>query len=135
MKRLILMRGFPGSGKSTMANRIAMQFANSVIYATDDFWMNNGRYEFDPTRLTEAHEWNQARCEKALEEDKVVIVDNCNICQEHMQPYLDMASRHGAEVEKQVAPLNNEDLETLFRNNSHDVPYHIFEKMKEQWED
>ena len=43
------MRGLPGSGKSTKARKIAGQFG--VVYSTDDFFMVNGEYKFDPKMI------------------------------------------------------------------------------------
>jgi predicted kinase len=134
MSKMILIRGLPGSGKSTLAREIAEK-ESAVILSTDDFWMKDGKYQFDVTRLTEAHEWNQQRAQDALSEGWSVVIDNTNVLREHMRPYEKMAKEAGAEIEEKIAPLNGEDVETLFRNNSHDVPFHIIEKMRKQWED
>ena len=34
---------------------------NGVILSTDDYFMGNGKYEFDPTQLGQAHEWTQSK--------------------------------------------------------------------------
>jgi len=133
--KIILMRGLPGSGKTTLARRIASE-EGAVVFSTDDFWIGeDGRYRFDPERLGEAHGWNLDRTRRMLSDGRSVVVDNCNTKGEHMAPYVELATEYGAEVEKRVAPLNGEELDFLFYNNGHNVPYHIIEKMREEWED
>lgn len=132
--KLILMRGLPGSGKTTLARKLAEQ-ENAVIFATDDFWMVDGRYCFDPTKLPDAHNWNIVRTEEVLKKDQSVVVDNCNTKRVYMQPYLDLAARYKATVEYHVAPLNDHPIDYLFYNNSHQVPFHIIEKMRLEWEE
>ena len=81
------MRGVPGSGKSYCANQFKERFESQpqhcTIYSTDDFWSQNGEYEFDAERLTEAHQWNQARAQRWFTEHQddrdVLIIDNTNI--------------------------------------------------------
>ena len=43
------MRGLPGSGKSTLAKKIAGNAG--VVYSTDDFFMVNGQYMYDPKMI------------------------------------------------------------------------------------
>jgi tRNA uridine 5-carbamoylmethylation protein Kti12 len=60
-KTLYIMRGVPGSGKSTLAKQLA-EGDESKIFSTDDYWMKDGTYQFDPKMLGNAHEWNQVSC-------------------------------------------------------------------------
>ncbi len=98
---LILMRGWQGSGKSMLARHILKSHdLRSVIFATDDYWMDGDRYCFDPDRLPSAHLWNQERtrkhCEKYLSD--YVIVDNTNIVIAEMVPYIDIGRETGHAV-------------------------------------
>ena len=62
MKRrtLYLVRGLPGSGKSSLAR----QLAPGQVYSADDLFyeLGDGTYAFDPTKLKAAH----ALCEKRV---------------------------------------------------------------------
>lgn len=101
MKRIILMRGIPGSGKSWIAK--AMSNDLTEICSTDDFWYYTSggtRYAFDPKRLAEAHEWNRNNAEVFLQDftNVTVIIDNTNINPRDMEPYFDLAVKYNAEV-------------------------------------
>nr|XP_048275151.1 NEDD4-binding protein 2-like 1 isoform X4 [Myodes glareolus] len=61
-KHLYLLRGLPGSGKTTLAREMQRDFPRAMIFSTDDFFFReDGAYEFNPDFLEEAHEWNQKR--------------------------------------------------------------------------
>ncbi len=72
MKTLHIMRGLPGSGKSTTARNLALALDAgakiAAIYATDDYWYRpNGKYDFNYDLIVEAHKWNQLRVERTGE--------------------------------------------------------------------
>ncbi|XGW16634.1 hypothetical protein V3C99_001802 [Haemonchus contortus] len=84
---LILMRGVPGSGKSFLANSLASNHGG-VVYSTDDFFVQNGQYRFQPEKLEEYHRNNIIRVREAmLDGVKPIIVDNTNIYSNHMEQY------------------------------------------------
>ena len=66
---LILLRGLPGSGKSTLA-KIILQLRSTdepeVLSADDFFEDKEGEYNFDPTKLKEAHNYCQFRCSESM---------------------------------------------------------------------
>jgi NEDD4-binding protein 2 len=95
--KLILMRGVSGSGKSTLAQKIADDV--SVIYSTDDFFMVDGQYRFDPKRLGEFHAENVKRTKDAMvEKCPCIIIDNTNTQAWEMKPYVELAVSYGYEV-------------------------------------
>ena len=57
------MRGCSGSGKSTLAQELGK---GGIVLSSDDFFMVNGKYEFDKEGQSYAHSWNQDRAEKAM---------------------------------------------------------------------
>lgn len=56
---MVILRGCPGSGKTTLAQQIVGD--TGVILSSDDYFQRGNRYEFDHNKLGEAHEWNQTR--------------------------------------------------------------------------
>jgi ABC-type bacteriocin/lantibiotic exporter with double-glycine peptidase domain len=52
MKELFLIRGICGSGKSTLAESLG-----GTHLEADMYFMEDGGYQFDVTRLKDAHQW------------------------------------------------------------------------------
>jgi hypothetical protein len=147
LKVLIIMRGLPGSGKSTTAKAKGI---GGAVFSTDDFFMCDGRYVFVPSKISEAHAWNQARVNEAMENGVApVVVDNTNVMKVHFQPYLDMAKLHGYTVEyvepeswwwkKYFGPqMSQQDKDTLVKKllemGTHAVPEKVLFRMIDQWD-
>lgn len=89
---LIIMRGVPGCGKSSLAKKMQ---GNGVVLSTDDYFVNSyGEYYFDPRSLPEAHSWNQRRADREMKAStNPIIIDNTNLDAWEMQPYICMALR------------------------------------------
>ena len=51
MKTVIIMRGLPGSGKSTFAKLIADE-----VFEADQFFYKNGKYKYIISKIKEAHD-------------------------------------------------------------------------------
>ncbi|XP_064636315.1 NEDD4-binding protein 2-like 1 isoform X2 [Lineus longissimus] len=132
-KLLIMMRGCPGSGKTTLASQLKF---SGVILSTDDYFTKNGRYLFRKEKIGDAHQWNQKR---ALEKMKggvnPIIIDNTNTQTWEMKPYVIQGIEHGYKVEifEPNTPWKFE-LGELARRNSHDVPEATIKSMIERYE-
>jgi predicted kinase len=119
--KLILMRGCSGSGKSTLARTLAPAEA---IFSTDDLFMVDGEYCFNPMLIADKHRENQRRVEMAMRDMvDVVVVDNTNTCAWEMVAYVDLADTYGYDVD--IVESNTSwrfDADELFARNSHGVP-------------
>src|SRR4051812_43953057 len=99
-KTLYIMRGIPGAGKSTMAKLIA-DSTDGVICSTDDLWYDSkGDYNWDPELLEEKHLENQRNVSICMAEAlPSIIVDNTNLQQRDVSPYLYLAKVMGYTVQ------------------------------------
>lgn len=97
--KMIILRGVSGSGKSTLAKSLEKEY-RVRSFSTDEFFMVNGRYVWNPSQLSKNHTKNLARSIKAMDDGQpVVIVDNTNTRAWEMKPYAQAAVEHGYEVE------------------------------------
>jgi predicted kinase len=127
MRNVVIMRGLPGSGKSTVAKKLAAQVEGAVIVSADDFFMVGGQYQFDVTKLGAAHGACQAAFKTALIHNKeLVIVDNTNTTPREIQTYMKMAQNFGYEAVIMVVPC---DVDTSAARNTHGVPREAIERM------
>mgnify|MGYP003611165776 CR=1 FL=1 len=126
MTQLILIRGIPGSGKSTMAKVLSK--AGFKWFEADTYHLNSeGDYCFDRTKVKAAHSWCQSETRKALEAGNNVVVSNTFTQLWEMAPYFDMAKTLGIEPNVYVAQGN--------WKNVHNVPDDVIANMRNRWED
>lgn len=131
---LILVRGLPGSGKSTFATKLAHC---TVVSADDYFTTPTGEYKFDPTMLSLAHKDCQERAAGLiLLNGKSVAVCNTFSQRWELQPYLELPSYHDMNIRVTVLDLFDAGLpdEHLAQFNTHGVPQSQIAIMRGRWE-
>lgn len=132
--KLYIMRGISGSGKSTMAKSLPGVSAEN-IFSTDDFFVADGQYRFDQSKLGRAHDWNQKRVEAAMQSGATpIVVDNTNTQLWEARPYVVMANYHGYEIE--ILEPETEwkfDAAELVKRNEHGVPRVAIQRMLDRY--
>ena len=152
-KKLIIMRGLSGSGKSTLAKElVAIERQRQVelpqIFSTDEFFFERetGEYNFDGSKLAEAHAWNQQRVEGLMRDlyayrggqgwqSVTLIVDNTNTMMSEAQPYVELARKYGYNVEfhEPTTPWAR-DPKVCAEKTKHGVPLEAIERQLARWE-
>lgn len=99
MKTLFLIRGVPGAGKSSLVKVLSSSLTGH--FEADMYFIDEqGNYNFDATKLTEAHEWCKSECEKVMGPyglDKI-FVSNTFTQEWEMKPYYELAAKYGYRV-------------------------------------
>jgi predicted kinase len=124
---LILLRGLPGSGKSTLAKIILQLPTNTEpeVLSADDFFVDSdGNYNFDVTKIREAHNYCQFRCSERMRQQKSKIVVANTFTQEwEMEPYFTMAERYNYRIHTVIVENRHDS------KNVHNVPEEKIEQM------
>jgi predicted kinase len=124
MKTLILLRGLPGAGKSTLAASLTREH-----YETDMFFERGNGYEFDVSRLREVHQWCQDMVWMAMIRGELKIVVSNTFTQEwEMEAYYELAKRYDYQVHSIIVENRHNGV------NKHGVPADKLEQMKNRFE-
>ena len=133
------MRGVSGSGKSTLARELAEKHEGAVILSTDDYFMVEGQYVFEPRMIGANHRRNQERARKKMQEKTpCVIIDNTNTQAWEMKPYVLAALELGYQVE--IHEPQEVGLEEIMRrqaerqDSNKSLPLEVVEKMLARYE-
>ena len=129
---LILLRGIPGSGKSTLGEIILQttQHQTPDVLSADNFFINDkGEYIFDPTKLKEAHNSCQQKCAERMRlEFSKIVVANTFTQEWEMKPYFEMAERYRYRIHSIIVENRHGN------KNIHDVPDDKVQIMKDRFE-
>jgi len=95
---IILVRGLPGSGKSTYAKNYVKN--NNFIHIESDEWfISNGVYKFNPKDLTLAHRFCALRCEYFIKNGNNVIISNTFIRLAECAPYFVISQKYKINID------------------------------------
>jgi predicted kinase len=130
MKNLYLLRGLPGSGKSTLAKQLG-----GSHFETDKYFIGeNGEYNFDGSKLKEAHQWCQNSVVNAMVlnhttgEHETIVISNTFTQEWEMRPYMDIAKEWGYRVFTIIVENRHGGV------NQHGVPDEKLQQMKDRFE-
>ena len=130
-KILYILRGVPGSGKSTYAKEIMSTRCDSIgeHYEADMYFMDNGIYNWNADKLYYAHKWCYFSVCKAMDKpsNDYVIVSNTFVLNKDIKPYIKAAAERGWDVS--VLRLSNNF------NNVHSVPAEVVQAMLDKFQD
>lgn len=120
-KILYILRHVPGAGSSTLAK----QLAGDNVFEADQYFVTNGHYEFDATKLSTAHKFCQQRLTGAMSDGITPLcVSNTTTTEKELKPYLEMAKTHGYTAFVVVVENRHEGV------NQHGVPEEVLTKMR-----
>ncbi len=136
IKRLFILRGIPGAGKSTIGRRLLEKHPTAVLSERDKYYINpaNGKYEWAPEKVPIARLNQLAEIEEALKSGKSAIADSLHLTHKQYEPLLDLAEKHSARPISIDVPFNKATPELYAARNLHSVPLEQIKGMIAGWE-
>ncbi|KAH3714898.1 uncharacterized protein LOC127855985 [Dreissena polymorpha] len=119
---IFIMRGLPGSGKSTLVRGLEQVYPGAVVCSADQYFMDSsGKYCYDHKKIEAAHMYCQSQAESSCSNNMpVIIIDNTNIQRWNMAFYFKLAQSsyyyHTVVVEAQT-PWRYNPRELAARNH------------------
>ena len=136
LKSLILIRGLPGSGKTTLAQALIKFYGGNLLswdkvttshFEADMFFYRSGTYQYDPKLLATAHSCCYEQARLSMEQNtNVVIVSNTFVRLWELEPYTILAATFGYSVQEIVTHAS-------FQNVHGVTPAHI-ERMRKHFQ-
>ena len=134
-KVLYIVRGVPGSGKSTFAKRLVEH--DFLVCEADKYFIDKetGEYNFDITKIKDAHKFCQYTVEMYMKDSTVndnfyreIVVSNTFTQEWEMEPYFELANKYGYTVFTVIVENRHGGV------NEHGVPDDKIQIMKDRFQ-
>ena len=140
--KVYIIRGAPGTGKTTEASKIMDKNENAVHCSADNYFyevaaVNGTSYleEFKPWLVGKAHQfcWGAFIHALVVMSEETIIVDNTNTYKWEYENYVLLAEELGYEVEIIITDMSK-SAEVYYGRNTHDVPFETIKRMLREFE-
>ena len=126
-QHIFMVRGLPGSGKSTYAKKIVEAGWAGIHLDADMYWMHEGEYKFNADKLSWAHGWLRGTFKHCLDAGLSIALSGTLLKPRYIRPYTDM-------IKAQLLYNGNIKLHirTMLSNygSIHNVPESVLESMR-----
>ena len=123
-KTIYIVRGCPNAGKSTFAKTLG-----GIHIEADQYFVDaDGNYNFDGSKIKNAHAWclDRVKTNMTVGRDKIV-VSNTFTQEWEFQPYLELAKEYGYKTFTIIVENRHGN------TNEHNVPEDKIEQMKNRF--
>jgi predicted kinase len=134
-KMLYIVRGIPGSGKSTFAKKLVGH--DFLVCEADKYFIDKetGEYKFDISKIKDAHKFCQDMVETYMKDSLLndhfyteIAVSNTFTQEWELQPYYELAIKYGYYVTSIIVENRHGGV------NVHDCPEDKIELMRNRFE-
>jgi predicted kinase len=119
---LVLIRGLPGSGKSTVARTMS----GYKHFEADMYFERHGNYFFETEKIQYAHGWCYEKVKDALNLGHKVVVSNTFVQLWELEPYIRLVKDNNLTMDIIVASGKWRSI--------HNVPIETIVMMQDSWE-
>jgi predicted kinase len=127
-KSLVLLRGLPGAGKSTLAKLIISKdycHKEADMYFVD----REGNYKFVPSQIKDAHKWCKDEVANLMKyEHSPIVVSNTFTQEWEMENYYELAKQYGYIVHSVIVENRHGGV------NIHNCPPETIDRMEARFE-
>lgn len=133
-KTLYLIRGVSGAGKTTFAKELVLAKIASRFLEADQYFhkynfeTGEWTYNFDASKLHEAHKLCQEITEQELIDGNSVVVSNTSTTANEVQVYQDIATRTNARFVSLIVENRNNT------SSVHDVPEGVLQRQRSRFD-
>ena len=124
-QELLLVRGLPGSGKTTEAKKRID--GNTIHIENDIFHMINDEYDFKEALVKDAYMWVKGNVCYCLNQGNNVVVSNTFISNKTINEYVKIGLRYNCKIK--IIEMKEH------YGNVHDVPRMVLGSMKKNWQE
>lgn len=123
MQELVLIRGLPGSGKTTLAKK---EYPDHTLVEADIWRMTKNGYAYDADDNKRAHDWCFLEAERQLRLGRDIVVTGIYVTRIGVMGYKTLAAKYNAAfVVREVKGKHKSE---------HGVPKSEMERMKRMWD-
>ena len=137
MKKVcVILRGLPGSGKSTRAAEL-IKNDGAVVCSMDDYWTRGGQpYKRVPAKWKQSQQFCEEQAEGAFKSGKpLVVIDNTTLKRSTVEHYKEVAASHGYDVRVEViGDFSEAACKTYAERGIHKVPLDTLKHMASGFE-
>jgi predicted kinase len=130
VRTLIILRGLPGAGKSTLAKVLGGEYAPAITCEADQyFYDTKGNYNFRQEDLGKAHQWCKDKVRHLMiYKAPLVIISNTSTRKDEFQHYIQMASQYDYQVHSVIVENRHG------KHSTHNVPTPVVANMRKRFE-
>ena len=120
---LIVLRGLPGSGKTTLANKISEKCDDVIIISNDKLRSKNGNYKYNRHKNNSIYHHNyKLLIDSMLKKIRFIIIDNCNININLLNNYYNLSIKYNYNYYQLAFPKpSQEDLFLSYQKSNNKI--------------